>query len=84
MTDAVDSSESGHGADTAQGNWLTRNFWILKGLAAAGTLVGLAFASLAFLEGEMANVLWAMAVTMAALVVLVQALFGGLQLAQSA
>lgn len=81
MSDAVDSSE---GADTAQGYWLTRNFWILKGLAAAGGLVGLAFASLAFLDGNMANVLWAMALTLAVLVLLIQALFGGLQLAQSA
>lgn len=81
MSDAVDGSE---GADTAQGNWLTRNFWLLKGLVAAGSLVGLAFASLAFLDGNMANVLWAMALTLAVLVLLVQALFGGLQLAQSA
>ncbi|WP_435177980.1 hypothetical protein [Halorussus sp. AFM4] len=84
MSDTDDGSESGRGPDTARGNWLTRNFWILKGLVAAGALVALAFASLAFFEGAMANVLWAMGITLAGLVVLIEGLFGGLQLAQSA
>ncbi|MFC7080309.1 hypothetical protein [Halorussus caseinilyticus] len=67
-----------------QGNWLTRNFRILKGVVAAGVLAGLAFASLSVFEHELGNVLWAISMTLAVLVAALRALFGGPQAAESA
>lgn len=69
--------------DTQQGNWLTRNFWILKGVIAVGVLVGLAYASLAVFDHELANVVWAISITIAGLVALLQVGIGALQVVRS-
>ncbi|WP_276301160.1 hypothetical protein [Halorussus lipolyticus] len=84
VSDAIDSSRSGQDEDTTQGNWLTRNFWMVKGLVAVALLVGLAYGSLAVFDHELANVLWAISITMAGLVVLIQVGFGALRVVRSA
>jgi anti-sigma-K factor RskA len=71
-SDQPDGSEGSRSLDAQQGNWLTRNFWMLKGLIAALALVAFGVIILFSFEGAMANVVWAMSVTLAALVVLFQ------------
>lgn len=76
MSSDIRRSEHDSGVDTEQGNWLTRNFWMVKGGLAAAVLVGFAFASLAVFDHEMANVLWAISITLAALLVIGEIAFG--------
>jgi len=83
VSDAIDSSQSSQDVDT-QGNWVTRNFWILKGVVAVGVLLGLAYANLAVFDDELANVLWAIFVTLAGMVALLQIGLGALQVVRSA
>ncbi|WP_135826269.1 hypothetical protein [Halorussus ruber] len=83
MSGGIDSPQSNQDVDT-QGNWVTRNFWILKGVAAVGVLLGLAYANLAVFDDELANVLWAIFVTLAGMVALLQVGLGALQVVRSA
>ena len=71
-SDHPNGSEDNRSLDDQQGNWLTKYFWMLKGLLAALVLVAFGVAILFSFEGPMANVVWAMSVTLAALVVLFQ------------
>lgn len=69
--------------DEAQGNWLVRNLWMLKGMIAAIALAAFGVAILVAFDGTMANVVWAMSVTLAALIVLVQLGIGVVQSTRS-
>lgn len=83
VSDAIDSSRSGDGTDITEESWIARNLWVLEGVVTAAILVGLGFASLATFEGALGNVLWAIPVTLAMLVLLIQTLFAGVRIAQT-
>lgn len=78
-----DERENGRRADAQQGNWIAKNLWMLKGFLAALALAVFGVAVLFAFDGAMANVVWAMSVTLAALVVLVQLGIGVVQATRS-
>lgn len=71
-SDHQEGPESGRSADAQQGNWLAKNLWMLKGLLVALALVAFGTAILFSFDGALANVVWAMSITVAGLIVLVQ------------
>jgi hypothetical protein len=71
-SDHPGGSEGDRRADAQQGNWIVRNLWMLKGFLVALALVAFGTAVLFSFDGSLANVVWAMSITVAALVVLVQ------------
>lgn len=75
MSDTIDSSQSSQSVDTGWENWLVRNLWVLKGFLVAAVLAGLGYAGLTLVGHEMGNVLWGIAVTLAVLILLVDAAF---------
>ena len=76
VSDTIDSAESGQSVDTGWENRVVRNLWMIKGFAAAVALTGFGYASLTVIGHEMGNVLWGMAVTLAAFLVLIEVALG--------
>ena len=82
--DHPDESESRRNANAQQGSWLARHLWMLKGFLVALALVAFGVAVLFWFDGPMANVVWAMAVTLAGLLVVVQVGIAFVQATRSA
>jgi hypothetical protein len=83
-SDRADGSEDDGSVDETEKNWVAKNLWMVKGLLVAISLAGFGVAVLLAFDGTLANVVWAMSVTLAALVVVVQLGIGFVQASRSA
>jgi hypothetical protein len=83
-SDRADGSEDDRSVDETEKNWVAKNLWMVKGLLVAISLAGFGVAVLLAFDGTLANVVWAMSVTLAALVVVVQLGIAFVQASRSA